>query len=98
MDPSTKVTVGYDATTDAMAYIKQGKLGATMDQFPGKQASQALQFLYDYIKNKTQPTQEGHLSRSERGDLRPVEVLLSSRLRGPALDGAGLSVYPTREP
>jgi ribose transport system substrate-binding protein len=58
VDPASKVTVGYDATTDAMTYIKQGKLGATIDQFPGKQASQALQFLVDYIKNKTQPSEK----------------------------------------
>ena len=58
IDPSKKVTVGYDATTDAMDYIKQGKLGATVDQFPGKQAAQALQALVDYIKNKTMPAQK----------------------------------------
>jgi len=58
VDPSTKVTVGYDATTDALAYIKKGQLGATVDQFPGKQASQALQYLVDYIKNKTKPSQK----------------------------------------
>ena len=58
IDPSTKVTVGYDATPDALTYIKQGKLGATVDQFPGKQASQALNYLVDYIKNKTMPPQK----------------------------------------
>jgi ribose transport system substrate-binding protein len=58
VDPASKVTVGYDATTDALSYIKQGKLGATVDQFPGKQSSQALQYLVDYIKNKTQPSQK----------------------------------------
>ncbi len=58
IDPSKKVTVGYDATTDALNYIKQGKLGATIDQFPGKQASMALNYLVDYIKNKKQPPQE----------------------------------------
>jgi ABC-type sugar transport system substrate-binding protein len=57
VDPSKKVTVGYDATPDAFAYIKDGKLGATVDQFPGKQASQALNFLIDYIKNKKKPAQ-----------------------------------------
>jgi ribose transport system substrate-binding protein len=55
VNPASKVTVGYDATPDALAYIKQGKLGATVDQFPGKQASQALNYLVDYIKNKTMP-------------------------------------------
>jgi ribose transport system substrate-binding protein len=57
VDLSKKVTVGYDATPDAFAYIRQGKLGATVDQFPGKQASQALNYLVDYIKNKTMPQQ-----------------------------------------
>jgi ribose transport system substrate-binding protein len=57
INPATKVTVGYDATPDAIAYIRQGKLGATVDQFPGKQAAQALGYLVDYIKNKTMPPQ-----------------------------------------
>jgi ribose transport system substrate-binding protein len=55
IDPSTKVTAGYDATADAFSYIRQGKLGATVDQFPGKQASQALQYILDYIKTKKLP-------------------------------------------
>ncbi len=58
IDPSTKVTVGYDATPDAFSYIKQGKLGATIDQFPGKQASQALGYLLDYLKDKKTPPQK----------------------------------------
>jgi ribose transport system substrate-binding protein len=58
VDPSTKVTAGYDATPDAMTYIRQGKLGATIDQFPGKQASQALTYIMDYIKSKKAPPQK----------------------------------------
>ncbi len=58
MDPSKVVTAGYDATPDAFSYIRQGKLGATVDQFPGKQASMALNYLVDYIKNKTMPPQK----------------------------------------
>jgi ribose transport system substrate-binding protein len=58
IDPSKKVTVGYDATPDAFAYIKEGKLGATVDQFPGKQASLALNYLVDYIKTKKKPPQQ----------------------------------------
>ena len=56
-DLSKIVTGGYDATPDAFAYIKQGKLGATIDQFPGKQAAQALNYLVDYIKTKKMPPQ-----------------------------------------
>jgi len=55
IDPASKVTIGFDATPDAFQYMKEGKLNATIDQFPGKQAGQALQYLSDYIKNKTKP-------------------------------------------
>jgi len=50
-----KVTIGFDATPDAFQYMKEGKLGATIDQFPGKQASKALTYLVDYIKTKKMP-------------------------------------------
>jgi ribose transport system substrate-binding protein len=49
------VTVGFDATPDAFAYIEDGLLDATVDQFPGDQAGQALQYLVDYINNGTEP-------------------------------------------
>ncbi len=55
IDPASKVTIGFDATPDAFQYMKEGKLDATIDQFPGKQAGQALQYLSDYIKNGTKP-------------------------------------------
>jgi ribose transport system substrate-binding protein len=55
IDLKTKVTIGFDATDDAKAYMKEGKLGATIDQFPGKQASMALQALVDKIKSNKSP-------------------------------------------
>jgi ribose transport system substrate-binding protein len=53
--PSTKVTVGYDASLDGLTYIKQGKLSATVATFQGQQAGQALSILLDYIKSKKKP-------------------------------------------
>lgn len=58
IDPSKKVTVGYDGIPDAFLYMKDGKLSATVDQFPVKQAGQALQYLVDYIKNGTKPPKQ----------------------------------------
>ncbi len=55
IDPADIVTVGFDATPDAFAYINDGLLGATIDQFPGRQASEALQYLVDYIKTGATP-------------------------------------------
>ncbi|HVO19059.1 MAG TPA: substrate-binding domain-containing protein [Anaeromyxobacter sp.] len=53
-----KVTIGFDATPDAFAYMKEGKLGATIDQFPGKQAGEALKYLVDYVKTKKKPAKQ----------------------------------------
>jgi ribose transport system substrate-binding protein len=53
-----KVTVGFDATPDAFQYMKEGKLSATIDQFPGRQAGEALQYLVDYVKTKKKPAKQ----------------------------------------
>jgi ribose transport system substrate-binding protein len=53
-----KVTIGFDATPDAFQYMKEGKLGATIDQFPGKQAGEALKYLVDYVKDKKKPAKQ----------------------------------------
>ncbi|TVR05534.1 MAG: D-ribose ABC transporter substrate-binding protein [Spirochaetaceae bacterium] len=52
-----KVTIGFDATPDAFAYIQNGLLDATIDQFPGQQAGQALQILVDNIRTGARPAQ-----------------------------------------
>ena len=38
IDASKVVTIGYDAIPDAIAYIQAGRLDATVEQFPGRQA------------------------------------------------------------
>ena len=58
VDLKCKVTIGFDATPDAFAYMKEGKLNATIDQFPGKQAGEALQYLVDYVKSKKKPAKQ----------------------------------------
>lgn len=55
IDLGSMITVGFDATTDAFAYMKDGKLSATVDQFPGRQAGQALKVLYDFITEGKKP-------------------------------------------
>jgi ribose transport system substrate-binding protein len=55
IDASRVVTVGYDAIPDALRYIKEGKLNATIEQFPGQQAREALRFLVDNIRNGRMP-------------------------------------------
>ena len=67
VNPSSKVTIGFDATPDAFQYMKEGKLGATIDQFPGKQAGQALKYLVAYIKTKTKPPKAVDVHQSRAG-------------------------------
>jgi ribose transport system substrate-binding protein len=72
IDLSKKVTVGYDAIPDAFLYMKDGKLSATIDGFSAKQAGQALQYLLDYIKNKTKPPKQLVLINPELVTKAPV--------------------------
>ncbi len=65
IDPSTKVTVSADATPQALDFVKAGKLGATVDGVPEKQARQAVRYLVDYIKNKAMPPQRVMLVKPE---------------------------------
>jgi len=65
IDPSTKVTVGVDATPDGLQYVREGKLSATFDLLPSKQVVPALQYLVGYIKKKTLPPQKVILVKPE---------------------------------
>ncbi len=58
VDAAAIVTVGFDATPDAFAYINDGLLDVTVDQFPGQQAGQALQILYDNITTGATPSSQ----------------------------------------
>jgi ribose transport system substrate-binding protein len=72
INPASKVTVGCDAIPDAFQYIKDGKLSATIDQFPDKQGAQALEYLVGYIKNKTKPPKQVILIKPELVTQAPV--------------------------
>jgi len=49
--------VGFDALPEALVAIRDGKMAATIEQFPGKQASMALDILVAYLREKKQPAQ-----------------------------------------
>lgn len=61
LDVSSIITVGFDATPDAFSYIDEGLLDATVDQFPGEQASRALQALVDFVQTGQRPAQSVQL-------------------------------------
>jgi ribose transport system substrate-binding protein len=68
VDAASKVTVGFDATPDAFAYIEDGLLDATVDQFPGQQAGQALQILFDNITSGSTPSSKMNFINPEPVD------------------------------
>ncbi len=55
VDASRVVTVGYDANLDALSYIREGRLDATVEQYPGRQARTALQILVQHIRDGSLP-------------------------------------------
>jgi ribose transport system substrate-binding protein len=65
IDPSTKVTVGVDASPAALESIRAGRLSATVDPMLAKQARQAVDYLVGYLKNKTKPPQRIMLIKPE---------------------------------
>ncbi|HEX5499069.1 MAG TPA: substrate-binding domain-containing protein, partial [Thermomicrobiales bacterium] len=44
--------LGYDSLPEALLAIRDGQMAATIEQFPGQQASQALDILVAYLRDK----------------------------------------------
>ncbi|MHB8862829.1 MAG: substrate-binding domain-containing protein [Pirellulaceae bacterium] len=55
VDTSRIVTVGYDAIPDALNYIREGRLDASVEQYPGRQARTALRLLVEHLRNGSLP-------------------------------------------
>lgn len=49
--------LGFDALPEALAAVRDGKLTATVEQFPGGQSTQALNILVDHIKSGAAPAE-----------------------------------------
>ena len=47
--------IGFDALPEALAAVQDGGLLATIEQFPGGQATTALNALVDYLRDGTEP-------------------------------------------
>ena len=55
LSPARVVTVGFDVIPDAAKCIKEGRLTASIEQFPGQQGRQALRLLVDHIRKGQLP-------------------------------------------
>ena len=55
IDPKKIVVVGFDTLESALQSIEKGELTATIDQFPNKQAGNAVAAVVDFIRNKKAP-------------------------------------------
>jgi len=55
LDVKEVITVGFDALPEALQLIEEGTLDATIEQFPGRQASAAFEILVKYLREKAEP-------------------------------------------
>ena len=67
LSPARVVTVGFDVIPDAAKCIKEGRLTASIEQFPGQQGRQALRLLVDHIR-------KGQLPPSKQVLLKPIAI------------------------
>jgi ribose transport system substrate-binding protein len=77
--PGRVVTIGYDVIPDAAQCIRDGRLTASVEQFPGEQARRALRLLVAKIR-------DGHEPPSREVFLTPVAIDNSNLDRAEAKD------------
>jgi inositol transport system substrate-binding protein len=49
--------IGFDALPEALIAIQDGRMAATIEQFPGGQSTQALDILVAYLRDGTEPAE-----------------------------------------
>ncbi len=49
--------IGFDALPEALQAVQDGTLVATVEQWPGRQTSGAMEILVDYLRNDTEPAE-----------------------------------------
>ena len=69
VDGAQVVTVGYDAIPDALSYVRAGRLDASVEQYPGRQAREALRLLVAHLRTGARP---------ETGELYIKPVVISA--------------------
>jgi ABC-type sugar transport system substrate-binding protein len=81
--------IGFDALPEALQAIQEGTLAATVDQWPGRQTSGAMQIVVDFLRNGTQPAQHTTL-------IEPA--LITADNLGEAERAAEAGITPTGSP
>jgi ABC-type sugar transport system substrate-binding protein len=81
--------IGFDALPEALQAIQEGRFAATVDQWPGRQTSGAMQVLVDYLRDGTEPAE--HTTLIEPG-------LITADNLGEAERAAEAGITPTGTP
>ena len=50
--------IGFDALPEALQAVQDGTLIATVDQWPGRQTSGAMEVLVNYLRDGTEPAEK----------------------------------------
>jgi ABC-type sugar transport system substrate-binding protein len=81
--------IGFDALPEALQAVQDGTFAATVDQWPGRQTSGAMQIVVDFLRNGTQPAQHTTL-------IEPA--LITADNLGTAERAAEAGITPTASP
>jgi ABC-type sugar transport system substrate-binding protein len=82
--------IGFDALPESLQAIQDGTLKATIEQWPGKQTSGAMQILFDYIKDDKEPAQHDNF-------IEPTLITIDNLGEAERAEEAGITPSATPE-
>lgn len=80
--------IGFDALPEALQAVQDGTLAATVEQWPGKQTSGAMQILVDYLRDDKEPAQHDNF-------IEPTLITVDNLGEAERADEAGIAAAAT---
>ncbi len=89
--------IGFDALPEALIAIGEGRMAATIEQFPGQQATQAIDILLAFLEDETEPEEHDlYLSPAliTADNLGEAERAAEAGIEASAMEGATPEATP----
>jgi len=88
--------IGFDALPEALQAIQNGSLAATVDQWPGRQTSGAMEVLVNFLRDGTEPAE--HTTLIEPGLITADNLGESERAEEAGITPTGAGATPEATP
>jgi ABC-type sugar transport system substrate-binding protein len=88
--------IGFDALPEALQAIQNGTLAATVDQWPGRQTSGAMEVLVNFLRDGTEPAE--HTTLIEPGLITADNLGESERAEEAGITPTGAGATPEATP